>query len=263
MKRPDPEDNRVRLTLTHRKIPTRDYAIDVSGGWRSHLDILRYKAEGKVPPAFTGTSGARCREAVPEAAIPEKSPLPRCAHRTSAAEAVVSARRIRSPQRHRGHKRQRTQYLRRSGGFEAAFEDRSEIAAGSSGGVTLRASGWAYRPRRRNRARRSAGRELLNNLSRVSGAADLRHLPRDGLTCSRRASTALASSPLFIDAGETMVRRVRELGCSRRTPSSRRLLRQIIRPASFHAARRPVRISGTGFWISVLTIALRICPAAW
>jgi uncharacterized protein YndB with AHSA1/START domain len=48
----DPKDNRVRLTLTHRKIPTRDYAIDVSGGWHSHLDILQDKAEGKVPPAF-------------------------------------------------------------------------------------------------------------------------------------------------------------------------------------------------------------------
>ena len=48
----DPKDNRVRLTLSHRKIPTRDYAIDVSGGWHSHLDILQYKAEGKVPPAF-------------------------------------------------------------------------------------------------------------------------------------------------------------------------------------------------------------------
>ena len=47
-----PQDNKVRLTLTHRKIPDRKYAVDVSGGWHSHLAILQDKAEGKVPPAF-------------------------------------------------------------------------------------------------------------------------------------------------------------------------------------------------------------------
>lgn len=47
-----PEGNKVRLTLTHRKIPDRAYAVNISGGWHSHLSILQYKAEGKVPPAF-------------------------------------------------------------------------------------------------------------------------------------------------------------------------------------------------------------------
>ena len=47
-----PEGERVRLTLTHRKIPDRAYAVNVSGGWHSHLAILQYKAEGTVPPAF-------------------------------------------------------------------------------------------------------------------------------------------------------------------------------------------------------------------
>ena len=42
----------MRLTLTHRKIPDRAYAVNVSGGWHSHLSILQYKAEGKMPPAF-------------------------------------------------------------------------------------------------------------------------------------------------------------------------------------------------------------------
>jgi uncharacterized protein YndB with AHSA1/START domain len=42
----------VRFTLTHRKIPDRAVALQVSGGWHSHLAILQYKAEGKVPPAF-------------------------------------------------------------------------------------------------------------------------------------------------------------------------------------------------------------------
>ena len=48
----DPKNNLVRLTLTHRKIPNRKYALDVSGGWHSHLAILQAKAEGRVPPAF-------------------------------------------------------------------------------------------------------------------------------------------------------------------------------------------------------------------
>ena len=47
-----PEGDKVRLTLTHRKVPDRAYAVNVSGGWHSHLAILQYKAEGKVPPPF-------------------------------------------------------------------------------------------------------------------------------------------------------------------------------------------------------------------
>ncbi len=47
-----PEGDKVRLTLTHRKILDRAYAVNISGGWHSHLAILQYKAEGKVPPAF-------------------------------------------------------------------------------------------------------------------------------------------------------------------------------------------------------------------
>ena len=47
-----PEGNKVRLTLTHRKIPDRAYAVNISGGWHSHLSILQEKAEGKVPPPF-------------------------------------------------------------------------------------------------------------------------------------------------------------------------------------------------------------------
>ncbi len=46
------EGDKVRLTLTHSKIPDRAFAIGVSGGWHSHLAILQYRAEGKVPPAF-------------------------------------------------------------------------------------------------------------------------------------------------------------------------------------------------------------------
>jgi uncharacterized protein YndB with AHSA1/START domain len=48
----DIKDNKVRFTLTHSKIPDRAYAVNVSGGWHAHLDVLQYRAEGKVPPAF-------------------------------------------------------------------------------------------------------------------------------------------------------------------------------------------------------------------
>jgi uncharacterized protein YndB with AHSA1/START domain len=48
----DPKDNLIRFTLTHRKIPDRAFALAVSGGWHSHLAVLQYRAEGKVPPAF-------------------------------------------------------------------------------------------------------------------------------------------------------------------------------------------------------------------
>lgn len=47
-----PEGGKVRLTLTHRKIPDRAYAVNISGGWHAHLAILQYKAEGQVPPPF-------------------------------------------------------------------------------------------------------------------------------------------------------------------------------------------------------------------
>lgn len=46
------EGDKVRLTLTHSRIPDRGYMLGVSGGWHSHLDVLQYRAEGKVPPAF-------------------------------------------------------------------------------------------------------------------------------------------------------------------------------------------------------------------
>jgi uncharacterized protein YndB with AHSA1/START domain len=45
-------DNKVRLTLTHRKIADRGTKVGVSGGWHAHLAILEDKANGRVPPAF-------------------------------------------------------------------------------------------------------------------------------------------------------------------------------------------------------------------
>ena len=46
------EGDKVRLTLTHSKLPDRAMMIGVSGGWHTHLAILQYRAEGKTPPAF-------------------------------------------------------------------------------------------------------------------------------------------------------------------------------------------------------------------
>jgi hypothetical protein len=48
----EPADNRVRLTLTHSRIPDKNFEQAVSGGWHSHLEVLQYRAEGQVPPAF-------------------------------------------------------------------------------------------------------------------------------------------------------------------------------------------------------------------
>ena len=47
-----PQGDHVLLTVTHRRLASRDDMIDVSGGWHSHLDILVERANGRVPPAF-------------------------------------------------------------------------------------------------------------------------------------------------------------------------------------------------------------------
>lgn len=47
-----PEGDKVRLTLTHTKVPDRNYALGVSGGWHAHLDVLEYRLKGETPPAF-------------------------------------------------------------------------------------------------------------------------------------------------------------------------------------------------------------------
>ena len=44
--------DKVKFTLTHSKIPDESYRTGVTGGWQSHLEVLQYRAEGKVPPAF-------------------------------------------------------------------------------------------------------------------------------------------------------------------------------------------------------------------
>lgn len=47
-----PEGDKVRLTLTHSRLPNRDYTLNVSGGWHAHLDVLEYRLKGETPPGF-------------------------------------------------------------------------------------------------------------------------------------------------------------------------------------------------------------------
>jgi len=47
-----PEGDKVRLTLTHSKVPDRAYALGVSGGWHAHLDVLEYRIRNETPPGF-------------------------------------------------------------------------------------------------------------------------------------------------------------------------------------------------------------------
>ena len=51
--------DRVRLTLTHSKIGSRQRAVDVSHGWHGHLDILQHKLEGRALPPFEDVWGER------------------------------------------------------------------------------------------------------------------------------------------------------------------------------------------------------------
>jgi uncharacterized protein YndB with AHSA1/START domain len=47
-----PDKDKVRFTLTHRKIPDDAYRFGVSRGWHAHLDVLQHRADGTMPPAF-------------------------------------------------------------------------------------------------------------------------------------------------------------------------------------------------------------------
>ena len=46
------EGDKVRLTLTHSKLPDRSYALGISGGWHAHLDVLEYQLKNEIPPGF-------------------------------------------------------------------------------------------------------------------------------------------------------------------------------------------------------------------
>ena len=48
----EPRGARVRLTLTHRKLPSREELLNVSAGWHAHVGILIDRLEGREPAPF-------------------------------------------------------------------------------------------------------------------------------------------------------------------------------------------------------------------
>ena len=50
-----PQGDKVMLTLTHRKLPTREEMVNVSGGWHLHLTLLEHQLAGTKPPRFWDT----------------------------------------------------------------------------------------------------------------------------------------------------------------------------------------------------------------
>jgi uncharacterized protein YndB with AHSA1/START domain len=43
---------RVQLTLTHERLPSRDWLLSVTAGWHTHLDILAALLAGERPASF-------------------------------------------------------------------------------------------------------------------------------------------------------------------------------------------------------------------
>ena len=50
-----PQDEQVKLVLTHRKLPNNDELLSVSGGWHIHLTVLVSKLTGTPQPPFWST----------------------------------------------------------------------------------------------------------------------------------------------------------------------------------------------------------------
>ena len=48
-------DDKVRLTLTHKRLVGKDRILGVSAGWHTHIDILRTALEGTEPERFWQT----------------------------------------------------------------------------------------------------------------------------------------------------------------------------------------------------------------
>lgn len=61
-------DDKVRLTLVHERLPSRDWLLSVSSGWHTHLDILAALLAGEKPRSFWRTMTAN--EAVYDRRIP-------------------------------------------------------------------------------------------------------------------------------------------------------------------------------------------------
>ncbi|MES2711202.1 MAG: SRPBCC family protein [Pseudomonadota bacterium] len=51
----EPVGTQVRLTVTHRRLPSRDMLLKVAAGWHAHLDLLVAVANDRVLPPFWST----------------------------------------------------------------------------------------------------------------------------------------------------------------------------------------------------------------
>lgn len=48
----EPDGNGVLLTITHRRLPSREMLLKVAAGWHAHLDVLEAVATGERPAEF-------------------------------------------------------------------------------------------------------------------------------------------------------------------------------------------------------------------
>ena len=58
----EPRGERTLLTLTHRRLPSIEMTIDVSGGWHLHLDVLEDVLAGRTPRPFWSRQDALSEE---------------------------------------------------------------------------------------------------------------------------------------------------------------------------------------------------------
>ena len=58
----EPRGEQTLLILTHRRLSNRDAAVDVSGGWHLHLDVLEDVLAGRRPRPFWARQSALERE---------------------------------------------------------------------------------------------------------------------------------------------------------------------------------------------------------
>ena len=54
----EPQGDRTRLMLSHRRLATRDAMVDVSGGWHLHLDVLEDVLANRTPRPFWARQAA-------------------------------------------------------------------------------------------------------------------------------------------------------------------------------------------------------------
>jgi uncharacterized protein YndB with AHSA1/START domain len=58
----EPQQDQVKLTLTHRRLTQASTRLNVSAGWHTHLNILRDRLQGKTPEGFWKVHGRLAKE---------------------------------------------------------------------------------------------------------------------------------------------------------------------------------------------------------